>query len=178
MFSIFATKAHFPCSTLWGLCRQLKVAVVNTHPINMTDEGMTFTLLETTSAKAGFMPELTTTNGTDIPPATTFRSRVVIYLIISFVIIFGNAIVITAVLRYRFLQTPTNLFVVGVSSVDLTNGIFGALVAIQTILPGRIGQFSCLGRIGCGCVNLVSTAMMLAGMSVYQPWLLYCAVPF
>ena len=148
MFSIFATKAHFPCSTLWGLCRQLKVAVVNTHPINMTDEGMTFTLLETTSAKAGFMPELTTTNGTDIPPATTFRSRVVIYLIISFVIISGNAIVITAVLRYRFLQTPTNLFVVGMSSVDLTNGIFGALVAIQTILPGRIGQFSCLGRIG------------------------------
>ena len=107
-------------------------------------------------------------NTTDVPndespPIGVFRSQAVFYVVIASLIILGNLLVIAAVLRYRFLQTPTNLFVVGVAGVDSAVGISSVLVAIQLLLPGSLGQSACLVRVGFSCINLVSSAMLFAG---------------
>ena len=103
--------------------------------------------------------------------------RVVLYLVIAFGIMFGNALVIAAVARYRFLQTPINLFVVGLASLDCAMGISGVLMALQFIQPQIMSHFGCLARVAFGCFNVVSSAMMLAG-TLRSGWLLIKGVDF
>ena len=90
--------------------------------------------------------------------------QIAIYLLASIIISFGNSLVIAAVLRYEFLQTPTNVFVVGIASLDLTMGLL-SMFKIGQLVYVYEGYYTCMIRIGIAVLQTVATGYVLAGMT-------------
>ena len=89
---------------------------------------------------------------------------IALYAIISLFIMSGNSLVIVAVARFQFLQTPTNLFVVGLACFDFALGFYGSIVAVHLIRPTLLhGYYACVVTTVFGVVNGLSSSMMLAG---------------
>ena len=113
---------------------------------------------------------------TDIPIATLSASdsgtneemaafpwvQIVLQLIVSIVILIGNGLVIAAVLRYEFLQTPTNVFVVGIAGLDLIMGLIWMFKIGQLVYVYE-GYYTCMVRLGIGVLQAVVTGNFLAG---------------
>ena len=89
--------------------------------------------------------------------------QVVVFSITSVSMLTGNILVIIAVLRFRFLQTPANVFVVGLTCLDVM-GIITLVLTLELVEPiWTNNRLPCLAKLTFGGVNVVSTAMMLAG---------------
>ena len=88
--------------------------------------------------------------------------QIALYLIVSIIILFGNRLVIAAVLRYEFLQTPTNVFVVGIAGLDLIMGLTG-MFKIGQLVYVYDGYYTCMTRLGIGVIQAVATGNLLAG---------------
>ena len=88
--------------------------------------------------------------------------QIVIYLLVIIVIVLGNSVVITAVQRYTFLQTPTNVFVVGTAGLDLTMGVLGMFKLGQLVYVYE-GYYTCITRLGIAVLQVVATGNVLAG---------------
>ena len=69
---------------------------------------------------------------------------------------------IAAVLRYEFLQTPTNVFVVGIAGLDLIMGLTG-MFKIGQLVYVYDGYYTCMTRLGIGVIQAVATGNLLAG---------------
>ena len=112
-----------------------------------------------------------TTHNTSIPPffsQTTLQdhqinwSFVVIYCAVILVILAGNGLVVTAFFRFSFLQTVTNMFVVGVAITDALMACVGILRILTLIDPRLLsGYVPCMIRMGSGVINGVLSALML-----------------
>ena len=88
--------------------------------------------------------------------------QIALYLIVSIVIFVGNSLVIAAVLRYEFLQTPTNAFVVAIAGLDLFMGLAG-MFKIGQLINVYEGYYTCMARLGLAVVHAVATGNLLAG---------------
>ena len=87
---------------------------------------------------------------------------VVSYALFTLIMMGGNGLVIFAVFRYQFLQTITNVFVVGVAAADVTFGITGMMKIVDLVSPHLLaGYGSCLLRLSMGIINGVMTGTML-----------------
>ena len=105
-------------------------------------------------------------SSTSAPPTPQHASlgQGIAYVLVALVIMTGNSLVIIAVLRFRFLQTITNMFVVGVACLDFSIGPISILVLVQSVLNEALGdKVPCLARIGIGTMNGLASAFMLLG---------------
>ena len=97
--------------------------------------------------------------------------QIAIYLLIIIIIVLGNSLVIAAVLRYGFLQTPTNVFVMGTAAMDLMMGVLGMFKVGQLVYIYE-GYYTCMARLGIGILQAVATGNLLAG-TVMKPRIKY-----
>ena len=88
--------------------------------------------------------------------------QIALFLVVSIIILIGNSLVITTVLRYEFLQTPTNVFVVGTACLDLIMGLNGMFKVGQLVYVYE-GYYTCMARLGIGALQGVLTGNLLAG---------------
>ena len=100
--------------------------------VSSTDENITVSNLNLTTP-------LFIAKCTDDPPYAIPRVLVSLFTTVSFFITVGNGLVIAAVARFQFLQTPTNVFVAGLASFDFSLGFLDWSTVVQLIQPGGGG---------------------------------------
>ena len=106
----------------------------------------------------------TTNTGVMNENSTVAWGEVVVFSITSFATLTGNILVIIAVLRFRFMRTPTNVFVAGLACLDVGMGIITLTLTVQSIAPSLMNKrLPCLAKVTFSGVSMFSTAMMLAG---------------
>ena len=87
-----------------------------------------------------------------------------LFVMIDFIILFGNALVVISVLRYRFLQNATNMFVAAVATLDFLFGLRVLAEIGEELSPDLMnGRLSCIAAQIIGCTNGVANAMLLFG---------------
>ena len=87
---------------------------------------------------------------------------VILYALFTLAIMAGNGLVIVGVYRLQFLQTLTNVFIVGVAATDLTFSIMGLMKIVELVAPNLLaGYGACLFRQTLVITNGVMTATML-----------------
>ena len=65
---------------------------------------------------------------------------------------------------FRFLQTPTNVFVAGLACLDVGMGIITLVLIVESIEPSWVNKrLPCLAKVAFAGVNVFSSAMMLTG---------------
>ena len=85
-------------------------------------------------------------------------------LMLVFIIVFGNAVVMTAVLRFHFLQNATNMFVAAVACLDLLFGWTFMFEIGKHLSPNFLnGRLSCVIPQAIGCTNAMASAALLLG---------------
>ena len=78
--------------------------------------------------------------------------------------VFGNTLVVTSVLRFHFLRTATNMFVTGVSSLDLLMGLTVMLEMGEQLSPNFLkDRLSCVIAGAIASTNAVASALLLFG---------------
>ena len=99
------------------------------------------------------------------PSETIFEINwgvVLLYAVVILIIVFGNTVVVTSVMRFHFLHTVTNMFVTGVASLDLLMGLTVILEIGEHLSPNFLkGQLSCVVAQAIGCINAVPSALFL-----------------
>ena len=86
------------------------------------------------------------------------------YIIVGLLILFGNALVIAAVLRYRFLQSATNIFVAAVAVMDFCFGLALIFKVFDITYPHLLRkELPCIIRLTVSTVNGVANAFLLVG---------------
>ena len=90
--------------------------------------------------------------------------QVVGYLVLSLVIVVGNAMVVVAVAKFRHLQTIPNMFVVGVAAMDMVISVSAFAKAVALMVPNVMtGVIPCLFRAAVGTINVTVNGLLLAG---------------
>ena len=85
-------------------------------------------------------------------------------LMLVFIIVFGNAAVMTAVLRFQFLQNATNMFVAAVACLDLLFGWTFMFKIGKTLSPNFLNcRLSYVIPMAIGCTNAMASAALLLG---------------
>ena len=108
-------------------------------------------------------PSLITDTTEDFPYAIPWV-MVILYATVSLLIMGGNSLVIIAVVRFQFLQTPTNLFVAGLACFDFSFSLNGWSMVAQLIEPSLLRDYqSCVLRTAFGAMNGLASSFMLAG---------------
>ena len=91
-------------------------------------------------------------------------AAVIIYVLVDIVILFGNTLVIAAVLRFRFLQNPTNMFVAAVACLDLCFASTVTMQIAEIVRPDFMsGRLSCVLDHILGVTNAVANGLLLFG---------------
>ena len=89
---------------------------------------------------------------------------VLLYAVLIFIIVFGNTVVVTSVVRFHFLHTVINMFVAGVASFDLLMGLMFIVEMGEHLSPNWLkGRLSCVLVQAVSCTNSVASALLLFG---------------